>query len=182
MNHSHYFIGLPIPEQLQDELELVQRQLNTGNYFKKVTYPKDFHITLLFLGGWDPEKIRELWLRLENQSLNMRETELKLKNISFFGKEDTPRVLWTGVEQNQELFQLHELVIKEAAGLGFSLEKRPFRPHITLGKTFISQEKFPKINIDLPPIRWKMNELSLFKVKPGKKPMYESVSTITFIE
>ncbi|MBU9721069.1 MULTISPECIES: RNA 2',3'-cyclic phosphodiesterase [Bacillaceae] len=175
----HHFIGLKIPKHIQPILKGVQEELNVNKYYKKVTYPDDFHITLLFLGGWDKQKVDQLWANLKSNVSNDA-FELTLSRIGYFGAEKSPRVLWFGVEESKGLTELKNNVSEQAEKLNFPVEKRPFRPHITLAKNYKSQAPIDFRQYKLVEKNWPVLELTLFEINPGKKPMYKSVSIIPF--
>ena len=181
MSNAHYFIGIEIPEHVREHLKELQEQLQVNKYFKKVSDFEDFHITLLFLGDWGKERERQmLWTALEARLKESENFTLMLKNIGFFGKERFPRVIWADLEEQDNIFDLQEKITDEADKFGFTREKRPYRPHITLAKSYNTTEHYPVITNSLTPLLWQVKEVSLFKVLPGEKPMYKSVSKICF--
>ncbi|MDG5787734.1 RNA 2',3'-cyclic phosphodiesterase [Evansella sp. AB-P1] len=179
MANTHHFIGISLPKSIRSNLVEIQHKLNLSHYFKKLTNASDFHITLLFLGGWNLEKKEKLWDSLHGKMEGIPPFQLSLNKISFFGKEEQPRVVWVGLEENKTLIQLHDAIIEVADIHGFELDKRPFRPHITLGKSFASKETFHyKTITDQWGKAFPVDEINLFQVIPGQSPMYKSISKI----
>jgi 2'-5' RNA ligase len=60
---------------------------------------------------------------------------LAINGIGVFGGFSRPRVVWVGVrEDNGNLISLHKAVETAASQIGCEPERRPFSPHLTLGR------------------------------------------------
>ena len=60
---------------------------------------------------------------------------LRLSGLGMFPNPQQPRVLWAGTEGDLDLLAALQMLVDQAvADLGYSLEKRPFRPHLTIGR------------------------------------------------
>ena len=60
---------------------------------------------------------------------------LELSDVGMFPNERQPRVLWAGVGGDLDaLLTLQEQVEQALSPLGFPREKRPFNPHLTIGR------------------------------------------------
>ncbi len=57
--------------------------------------------------------------------------QLTLSGAGWFGSSE-PTALWAGVEANEGLTRLAERCDRAAKRVGLSLDKRKFRPHVTL--------------------------------------------------
>ncbi|SDZ29346.1 2'-5' RNA ligase [Evansella caseinilytica] len=179
MSGAHYFIGIPVAEEVQFYLKEEQRRLSLENYYKKLPYKDDFHITLLFLGSWEPRG--KLWNAIQQRLTAFRPFQLALDQIGCFGNPTAPRVLFAGVKGGDELFDLRRHAAAAAADLDFPLENRPFRPHITLGKSYRGAGELPAIvGKTLRPLTWETAEARLYRVKQGQRPRYETFSKISF--
>ncbi|MDQ0254974.1 2'-5' RNA ligase [Evansella vedderi] len=179
MQRGHHFIGISLPSFIKKELSYLQEELQVNNYYKKITGEEDFHITLLFLGGWEHGNKVQVWEGLKESLQKIAPFTLTLNNIDFFGDKRKPRVLWTGIHWEERLLSLHQEIIKVAVNHGFLLENKPFRPHITLGKTLRSNSPFSIKEVEVPPLKWEVDHVNMFLIKPGKSPMYESISKIS---
>ncbi|UTR11440.1 RNA 2',3'-cyclic phosphodiesterase [Evansella sp. LMS18] len=182
MGSPHFFIGIPVPENISSYLEELQQQLSLENYFKKITHAEDFHITLLFLGDWGKEGEREsLWSTLADRLAKEEPFKLTLDQTGFFGSKNKPRVFWAGISGEQPLSRIQEKTAGKAEEHGFKREKRPYRPHITLAKSYNTDNDFTEsTGTNLNNMEWLVEEVILYEVQPGKKPMYKPVSKIRF--
>jgi len=127
------FIAISIPKEIQKYLANIPV---TGRK------PKDYHLTLAFLGDADPDVIKK---RLE--SVEFEPFKLKLSVMGCFPNKFSPRVLWVGVEPRQPVNELHGRIEKT-----LGLQDKKFHPHITLArnpKRFERQEIEPmEIKVD----------------------------------
>ncbi|MFA9559081.1 RNA 2',3'-cyclic phosphodiesterase [Evansella sp. AB-rgal1] len=176
--NAHHFIGISIPSSIQTELQRIQKHLQLTKYYKKVTNLQDFHITLLFLGGWEKKFKEKMWNNLQNELNSISPFSLSLLNIGYFGKEVNPRVIWVGVEESNPLHELQKKITSTAEIMNFPIEKRPYKPHITLAKSIINTCSVSLNDSNVQTITWGVDAFHLFEVNPGQSPMYKTVSKI----
>lgn len=92
------------------------------------------HLTLKFLGDADEERVARLVRAANNVAARHRPFELTLGGVGAFPNFRRPRVVWLGMESEPRLELLHHDVEVAAADVGYELEGRPFRPHVTLAR------------------------------------------------
>jgi RNA 2',3'-cyclic 3'-phosphodiesterase len=92
------------------------------------------HLTLRFLGQMDEAAVPELAAAVTEVARTHAAPVIQLSGIGAFPGFRNPRVVWMGVEPEPRLELLHHDVEVACARLGFELEGRPFRPHLTLGR------------------------------------------------
>lgn len=93
------------------------------------------HLTLKFLGEIDPEIIPRLAEALRPASELKGGLRLRIKDLGCFPNHKTPRVIWCGLMGDTDsLINLQKRVETACSNLGFGSEKRPFHPHLTLGR------------------------------------------------
>lgn len=97
--------------------------------------PRNVHLTLKFLGETSETEMAELHEALRTVCGQHPALDLGLRGAGAFPSVEKARVLWMGVGEGSE--RLRELAreIEEALeSLGFERERRPFRPHTTVGR------------------------------------------------
>jgi 2'-5' RNA ligase len=92
------------------------------------------HLTLKFLGEQPEERIDDVGAAIKNVARRHRELLMTLDGIGAFPNFRRARVVWIGVGQDPRLELLHHDVEVACEGLGFEVEGRPFRPHLTLAR------------------------------------------------
>ena len=97
--------------------------------------PEGIHLTLKFLGSTDAKLTDTILRTLQREVAGLASPTLSLDGLGTFPNGRNPRVIWAGVSGEMDtLTRLHECAESVAGGLGWSRERRPFRPHLTLGR------------------------------------------------
>ena len=90
---------------------------------------------LKFLGNLSLKLLEEIKKAIEELSRQHRCFELRVSGLGAFPKIEHPRVIWVGIEQGfDESVKLAQELEKCLSKLGFLPERRPFKPHLTLGR------------------------------------------------
>ncbi len=186
LSDFHSFIGIPLNQQINKVFSQLQSDYELEKYYKKIVDKHDFHLTLLYLGGWDAQNRVKLWERL-NKRLNAYPTvSLRFQQLDFFGKPKQPGVFYVKAAENPHLSNLHTIVQEEAAALNFPLEKRSFKPHVTLAKrwkvTTSNKPKHWEFPMEMNDVFVTADTVCLYRVHPHKQSMYERLSTINLSE
>lgn len=92
------------------------------------------HLTLKFLGEQPAERLGVISETLCAVAMLHRSLQIALGGIGAFPNFRRARVVWMGVEQDPRLELLHHDVEVAYEALGFELEGRAFRPHLTLAR------------------------------------------------
>lgn len=140
---THYFIALPLPQHIREVLTGVKELVEPKLPFKSWVHPQDLHITLAFLGN--PSSLSQM--RAVKEKLKIISTKhssftLDLDGFGIFGRSDSPRILWSGLKEQNCLFDLQKDIYQACTESGFKLEDRPYKPHITVARKWISENPF----------------------------------------
>ncbi len=92
------------------------------------------HFTLKFFGEQPAERVPELQATIAAIAGRHRELLMTVGGIGAFPNFRRARVVWIGVLPEARLELLHHDVETTCESLGFALEGRPFRPHLTLAR------------------------------------------------
>jgi len=93
------------------------------------------HLTLRFLGDTDEALVPELRAGLDEVAEGAAPFELRLNGTGCFPNPRRPRVIWVGLDNPEDrLLPLQKQVERLARACGWERERRPFRPHLTLGR------------------------------------------------
>ncbi|GMB09845.1 2'-5' RNA ligase [Thermolongibacillus altinsuensis] len=170
MLKRHYFLAVSIPDDVKERLGQFARQLEAP--FKTWVYPQDYHITLAFLGSASKEQLQQVSKNVSEIVKRHEKFSLELSNLHSFGS----RILWYGVHHEERLFQLQKDVYEACKKVGFSLDERPFTPHITLARKWMGESS---IENDLfrekirETIRFAVTEVVLYETHLDKLPKYK---------
>lgn len=92
------------------------------------------HLTLRFLGEQPDDAPSRIAPAMDEVARAHRTFAMRLRHAGAFPNFRRARVVWMGVEPDPRLELLHHDVELACDRLGFGLEGRPFRPHVTLAR------------------------------------------------
>ncbi len=126
------FVALEIPNDALSKIIDLRDNATTG--LKNVRWePKEkLHLTLKFLGDTKEELVNEYISAIEETVSKFHPFELTFKEFGIFKKENTPKILWTGLEENPQVVRLADELDETFGNFGFEREKRRFKSHITM--------------------------------------------------
>jgi 2'-5' RNA ligase len=131
------FSALELPDALQGQLAEVQARFLEGVPRGSVRWvrPSGIHVTLKFYGSVKAERVPAIEAGLERAAHQAEPIQLRVQGLGVFPRPARPQVIWVGLQGDLgPLQQLAAAVEAEATALGFRPEKRPFTPHLTLGR------------------------------------------------
>ena len=179
------FLAFELPVEIRENIRAVSKEL------RKIALPvrwvkvDNIHLTILFLGSVDEDTIGDIKEKVNVAVKGFSSVKTKLGSIGAFPHWRKPRVIWIGLNGDIErLSHLRDDLQEKLNVIGFMPEKRPFRPHLTLGrfKGPINRDediqwicdRYRDINSDL----YQLNELILYRsdLKPDG-PVYTKMAT-----
>ena len=131
------FVAIPVPKPVRDELIRATQELRRLDERNRVrwTPPKQFHLTLKFLGEVAVARVEALKAGLSevvtvNPGLNLR-----VCGLGVFPNASQPRVLWAAVhESTGGLVELQRRIEDALLSLTPEIRAEPFVGHVTLGR------------------------------------------------
>jgi 2'-5' RNA ligase len=127
------FVAIQIPADIRAGFAVFLKDLAAIAPRVKWVRAESLHVTLKFLGNTDPAKLAPLQKVLASVH-SPEPVVLDFHGLGFFPSENRPRVFWAGMEPSPHLNSLAQDVDRAVHRLGFSLEDRPFTPHLTLAR------------------------------------------------
>ena len=130
------FIAIEVPEAARRQLEAaIQRLQDEGVSGVRWVRPDGIHLTLKFLGEIEAARTEAILKGMAEAVVGSGPFELSLVGVGAFPSLRRPRVVWLGLGGDLEVLSaLQGRVEDEVAQLGFPRERRPFSPHLTLGR------------------------------------------------
>jgi len=122
------FFGLEVPGPVAEQLLQVPAPIAGAQWQAR----EQLHLTLAFLGEVGEPRL-PLACTLARQLRHQR-FDLRVQGLGCFGPADNPKILWAGVTPEDTLRQLQHHLATRLADHGFELERRAFKPHITLSR------------------------------------------------
>jgi len=130
------FIAVDLPADIHDCLEKVSDQLkeHMGSVPVRWVLPQNIHLTLKFLGDVSPSNIEVLAELLNTEAAHQKPMVISVGGVGAYPKVRSPRVVWVGVEAPPEMVDLQKAIDSQMTRIGYSPDRRPFSPHLTLGR------------------------------------------------
>jgi len=132
------FVAVDLGAAVKSRLSEVQRQLKATVPSGSVRWvqPDSVHLTLKFLGDVPAERVDEIAAALRQTCEPLLPLSFAVGGAGCFPDLRRPNVVWIGVDDpTRHLLALQQAVEKALNPLGFPPESRPFKPHLTLGRT-----------------------------------------------
>jgi len=127
------FIGIDLPPHIKRSLFNIQLQLTKSGVNGSLKALESFHITLEFLGELPPESVPAVNQILKKVISDKRIFRLHLDRLGAFPSFDRPHTLWVGIGGSvDKLERIWRELHAEFEKNGFTLQKAPFIPHISL--------------------------------------------------
>jgi 2'-5' RNA ligase len=131
------FIAIELDQELVQNLTNLQGRLRRDMPPRAVRWvrPEAIHLTLKFLGDTGQQQVEQVKEALDRAAQEVVPFAFTAGGIGCFPNTRRPRVVWVGLhEPTGALRHLRDAVEGQVAPLGFPTEKRPFSPHLTLGR------------------------------------------------
>lgn len=166
------FVACEVPEEVRASIgEVIDELKRRSGSSVRWIRPEGVHVTLKFLGEVPVKKLPGIKLAIQEATSGHQPFELEFSNIGTFGGREGLRIMWVGIAG--DVLRLEALVraVNAALGVvGFEPERRPFRPHLTLGrvKDEIPTRQRAQIEVDVgklevPEISWRTSHVSLMR-------------------
>jgi 2'-5' RNA ligase len=175
-DHVRLFVACEVPDDVKETIGevIVNLREKSGSAVRWIK-PDGVHVTLKFLGEVPTRKLPAVKLAIQEAVVGHSPFELEFSTIGTFGGREGLRIMWVGIAG--DVLRLEALVRAVNAALavvGFEPERRPFRPHLTLGrvKDEISTRQRAEIEVavgktEVPPASWRTAQVSLMRSRLG---------------
>lgn len=168
------FIACEVPDDTRNAIGTVIDELKarSGTAVRWIR-AEGVHVTLKFLGEVPMKQLPAIKLAVQEAVHGTAPFELEFSNIGTFGGREGLRIMWVGIAG--DVLRLEKLVRDVNAALavvGFEPERRPFRPHLTLGRVRDEIPTRQRAEIEVavgkmavPPAPWRTTQVSLMRSK-----------------
>ncbi len=174
------FIALETNDAMQHAVADVQQTLRRrggspqGSMPVRWVEPTKVHLTLQFLGNVVSTHIPSLNDALAPAVATHDALFLRADAVGAFPSTDTPRVLWLGLRGGDDRLRALQRAVTEAVRTveGAVADRKPFRPHLTLGRVARLHRDAPGIAtivaalnrpIHVPPTAWPVESVALIR-------------------
>lgn len=130
--------------------------------------PDNLHITLQFIGNFNLTDTTPLLENAAHALQNINAFDLTFQTLETFSTKHHARIISLNMDQNEILGQLAKTLGSAITPLGYKVETRPFRAHLTLGRLENTEIDDAFIHIPLNSLnKIAIQEIVLFKSEPS---------------
>jgi 2'-5' RNA ligase len=135
MSKIRSFLAIELPSAIAKGIERVQRDLRQSHADVRWVEPSRIHLTLKFFGDIDEEACDGIMDAVGKAVSDVKPFALSIKGLGAFPRWNNPRVVWLGVEDGAGVLKPLQGAIEEYLGeIGYPVEERKFKPHLTVGR------------------------------------------------
>jgi len=167
------FIAVDLSARVKAQIAGLIAELSPLSSAVRWVQPEGLHLTLKFLGEIPEARLADIFASLEKALTGRPSFRFRLSGTGGFPSLRRPRVLWIGLREGREQLQeLSGLVEKALVPCGFPPEKRPFSPHLTIGRIKSPHgiqallEKLPGIDFTSTPLTAEGVKVMKSRLKP----------------
>ena len=128
------FVALPLPDDITDALGALRGGVPDARWLPD----ENLHITLCFCGQVDGATMHDLVDDLG--TVSGMPFEVSIAGVDLLADGKRPRALVATVGKTPALEQLQSRVVNVARGCGIAVDRRRFRPHVTLARFGVRAE------------------------------------------
>lgn len=128
------FIAINFDKNFKDGLINTREELRNQSIFGNFTLDENLHLTLAFIG--ETKNIQGAKNAVDRAFQNFKAFKITTEKIGKFSD-----LWWVGIKENTYLTTAAENIQKELIASGYNIEKRKFKPHITIARQVVSKEK-----------------------------------------
>ena len=178
------FLAFELPPKIREQIGTVSKELKKSALPVRWVKVDNIHLTIIFLGSVNEDTIDDIKEKVYGVVERFSVFKTRLGGVGVFPDWRRPRVIWVGLNgEIERLSRFRDELQTELKVFGIKEEKRPFRPHLTIGrfKGMLGRDeelkwildKYHDISSDLH----YLNELILFKsdLKPDG-PIYTKMA------
>lgn len=128
------FVALELESDLRARLAQSLEGLRPSIPGVRLLSADGVHLTLRFLGPSRGAQLEEIKTALAAAAAHSAPFAANVGGLGMFPERGAPRVLWLGLRTAPELGPLQAACERAARAAAFEPERRPFRPHLTVGR------------------------------------------------
>lgn len=154
------FIAINFNEEIKAGINEIIKRLKKQAIQGNFTSMDNLHLTLVFLGEVAPAKVNKIQQVMDR--VNTASFALTIKGLGCFQQEGGD-IYWLGIDRNGSLFALQKQLSQNLIQAGFPIDKRAYKPHLTLGRRVILPQQFNQAEFikTLKPMKTEISKISL---------------------
>ena len=128
------FIAINFNDSTRSRLLALRDELRSHSERGNFSLPENLHLTLAFIGECNTAQTAAA--KTAMGAVNFDPFDIQIERIGRF-KRDGGDIWWAGLHGSKLLLDLQRELTDKLIAAGFALEKRDYKPHITLGREVV---------------------------------------------
>jgi len=129
------FIAINFNSDARARLLAMRDELRSRTERGNFSLPENLHLTLAFLGECTARQTADVKTAIDSASFNP--FDIRIERIGRF-RRNNGDIWWAGLHGSNSLLNLHRELIDKLIAAGFTLDRREYKPHITLGREIVT--------------------------------------------
>jgi 2'-5' RNA ligase len=125
------FIAINFNNVTRSALIALRDELRSRSKHGNFSLPENLHLTLAFLGECDAKQTAAAKSAMD--TVSFKPFDIQAESIGRFKRNDGD-IWWVGLSKSKPLSNLQRELTCKLIDAGFALDKREYKPHITLGR------------------------------------------------
>ena len=161
------FIAVDVEKEIKEYLKQLIEEIKAFDIPNiRLVKAKNIHITLKFLGEVEDDRVQDIIEALTGIDNRFERDFSRITDIGVFPNMKKPHVLWLGIDDGKEQFsKIAEFVNNSLSVYGFTKSKRPFSPHLTLGrfKNPVTNLHSYMKELKIPDLKFGINRITVYE-------------------
>ncbi len=169
------FFGATLPESTKTQIEKIQEELHGSSSDARIEAKNKLHITLQFIGDFDPGKVKNLFSSVvhEIERSSLKASNIEVSGVTYFPNEKVRRGIWVDCQDDGTLAAIASSIQSVTSEFGIVPEKRVFKAHITIARFHGEGKRGRSDYLDLQKL-WSDGKLSIERFFPRSIALFES--------
>ncbi len=130
------FVAIECSEHLRSSCEQAVAKLSDVVDGARWVQPENIHLTLKFLGEVEDRELHAVCQKVGEAAQTVSKFDVACRSVGAFPSVERPSTIWIDVvDSNDHVMELQQKVAESLSDLGFPIERRPFKAHLTIGRT-----------------------------------------------
>jgi len=129
------FIAINFNSDTRVQLLAMRDELRSRSERGNFSLPENLHLTLAFLGECTAKQVSDANVVMD--LVNFDPFDIHIERVGQF-KRSTGDIWWVGVRGNKPLLNLQRGLTSKLIAAGYTLDRREYTPHITLGRGIVT--------------------------------------------
>lgn len=171
------FIAVDFPLEIKEKIAEITAYFQTKLPPAQIKWvePDHMHLTLKFMGETPLDKLVQIKQSIHQVVSGFPSFKIEIKALGMYPNAKRPRVIWLGINDENNLILLHNQLDQALKGEGIKSDRRPLSPHLTIGRVRRNADQESVMQIGKILSQFKIGSLGCIKI--DEIVYYQSVLT-----